>query len=97
MPKVPEMLLNLEYFKYATSLDLNMGYYHIRFINHASNMFTIILLWGKYHHKCLPMGVSNSPDILQEKMNEMLCGLEYIRVYIGDLLIVTKGDWYDCL
>ena len=29
MPKINEMLLKLEYFQYDTSLDLNMGYYHI--------------------------------------------------------------------
>ena len=29
MPKIREMLLNLEVFQYATSLDLNMGYYYI--------------------------------------------------------------------
>ena len=29
MPKIREMLLNLEVFQYAKSLDLNMGYYHI--------------------------------------------------------------------
>ena len=27
--KVREILLNLEGFQYATSLELNMGYYHI--------------------------------------------------------------------
>ena len=29
MPKIHEILLNLEGFKYASSLDLNRGYYHI--------------------------------------------------------------------
>ena len=29
MPKINEMLLKLEGFKYAKSLDLNMGYYYI--------------------------------------------------------------------
>ena len=29
MPKINEILLKLEVFRYATSLDLNMGYYHI--------------------------------------------------------------------
>ena len=29
MKKINEMLLKLEVFQYATSLDLNMGYYHI--------------------------------------------------------------------
>ena len=30
MPKINEMLLKLEGFQYATSLDLSMGYYHIQ-------------------------------------------------------------------
>ena len=30
MPKICGMLLNLEGLKYDTSLDLNVGYYHIR-------------------------------------------------------------------
>ena len=29
MPKINEILLKLEGFQYATSLDLDMGYYHI--------------------------------------------------------------------
>ena len=30
MPKINEMLLKIEGFKYAMSINLNMGYYHIR-------------------------------------------------------------------
>ena len=30
MPKTNEILLKLESFQYDKSLDLNMGYYHIR-------------------------------------------------------------------
>ena len=30
MPKINKMLFKLEGFQYATSLDLNMGYYHIQ-------------------------------------------------------------------
>ena len=43
MPNICEMLLNLEGFQYATSLDLNMGYYHIRISKQARNLCTIIL------------------------------------------------------
>ena len=32
MPKINEMLLELEGFQYVTSHDLNMGYYHIQLI-----------------------------------------------------------------
>ena len=97
MTKIHEILLNLESFRYATSLDLNMGYYHIHIRYQASNLCTIIIPWGKYKYKSLLMGICNSPDIFQEKMNEMFRGLEFIRAYINDLLIITKGDLSDQL
>ena len=40
------------------------------------------------------MGICNSLDTFQEKMNEILFGFEFIRAYIDNLLIITKGDWY---
>ena len=92
MPKINEMLLELEVFQYATSLDLNMGYHHIQLSKNASNLCTIILPWGKYWYKCLPMRVVNSPDVFQQKMNDLFHGFEFISAYIEDLLILTKGD-----
>ena len=92
-----EILLNLEGFQYTMSLYLNMGYYHICLIKEASNLCTTILPWGNYNYKRLPMRVCNSPDIFQDKMNEMLRGIEFIRFYINDLLEITKGDCSDHL
>ena len=74
MPEIREMLLNLEGFQFATSLDLNMGYYHICLSNQASNLCNIILPWVKYKYKRPPMGIFNSPDTFQENMNETFCG-----------------------
>ena len=76
MPKIRQMLLKLEGFKYSTSLDLNMGYYHILLSKEASILCTIILPWLKYLCKLLPMGVSNSREILRDKMNKIFRGLE---------------------
>ena len=43
------------------------------------------------------MGLANSPDIFQEKINDLLGDLEYIRAYIDDCLIITKSTWEDHL
>ena len=43
------------------------------------------------------MGLCNSPDIFQEKMNELFDGLDFVRAYIDDLLCLTKGDFSDHL
>ena len=95
MPKIREILLNLEGFQYATSLELNMGYDHIRLSDQDNNLCTIILPWGKYKYRSLLMGICNFPDIFQEKTNNFFRGFEFIRAYIDDLLIITKGDWSD--
>ena len=47
MPTINKILLKLEGFQYATSLDLNMGYYQIQISENASNLCTIILSWEK--------------------------------------------------
>ena len=41
------------------------------------------------------MVIDNYPDIFQQKMDDLFHGLEFIHVYIDDLLILTKGDWTD--
>ena len=97
LPKIQDLLLNLEGFTYATSIDLNMGYYHVRLTPESSKLCTIVTEFGKYEYLRIPMGVCNSPDIFQERMSDLMAGLEYVRAYIDDILITTKGDWNDHL
>ena len=93
IPKIQELLHKLQGFQHVTSLDLNMGYYHIRLTPHASSICTVILPWGKYEYLRLPMGLCNSPDIFQEKMNDLMEGLEFARAHIDDLLILSTGSF----
>jgi hypothetical protein len=46
IPKISTTLQELEGFTYATTLDLNMGYYTIRLDPAAAEMCTIIFPWG---------------------------------------------------
>ena len=97
IPKITTVLQELEGFQYATQLDLNMGYYTIRLDPDASKICTIVLPWGKYSYKRLPMGISGSPDIFQEKMSNLMATLEYVRTYLDDLLVISKDDFNDHL
>ena len=38
------------------------------------------------------MGIAGSPDIFQEKMSDLMATLEFVRTYLDDLLIITKGS-----
>ena len=97
IPKIQDLLMKLEGFQYATSLDLNMGYYHIELSPASKQLCTIVLPFGKFEYQRLPMGLSNSPDIFQEKISVLMDGLEFVRAYIDDLLSITNGTYEDHL
>ena len=97
IPKIQDLLLQLEGFKWATTLDLNMGYYHIELDLTSKALCTIVLPTGKYEYQKLPMGLCNSPDIFQEKMFDLFQDLEYVKAYIDDLLITSHDSFEDHL
>jgi len=97
IPKIQDLLLKLEGFQYCTSLDLNMGYYHIELTPFSKSLCTIVTPFGKYEYQRLPMGLCNSPDIFQERMYELFSDLEYVRAYIDDLLVTSSSTFEDHL
>ena len=97
IPKISDIMQKLLGFTYATALDLNMGYYTIRLDADSQKICTIILPWGKYSYKRLPMGICCSPDIFQEKMSSLMEDLQYVRTYIDDLLVLTRSSFTDHL
>ena len=71
IPKIQDLLLKLEGFQHATSLNLNMGYYCIELMPFSESLCIIVMPWGKYKYQHIPMGLCNSPDIFQECMFEL--------------------------
>jgi len=97
IPNIQDLLLKLKGFQYATSLDLNMGYYHIELSPFSHELSMIVLPWGKYEYLRLLMGLVKSLDIFQEKMSTLMDGLEFVRTYLDDCLGLTSGTWEDHL
>jgi hypothetical protein len=93
LPKISDLLRKLSGFKYATAIDLSMGYYHIPLDLEAHKLCKTILPWGKYQYKKLPMDVKTSPDILQRIMYELLEEIPNIQVYLDDILITSNGTF----
>jgi hypothetical protein len=58
LPKISDILRKLSGLKYATAIDLIMGYYHIPLDLEAQKLCTTILSWGKYQYKRLPIAKS---------------------------------------
>jgi hypothetical protein len=89
----------MEGFTFASALDLNMGYYHIKLDVDAQNLCTIVFTWciGKYKYKRLSMGIKIAPDVFQNVMSKLVQDLEYVKTYLDDLLIQTSNNFKDLL
>jgi hypothetical protein len=48
------MIRSIEGFTFASELDLNMGYYHIKLEVDAQNLCTIVFPWGKKYINAYP-------------------------------------------
>jgi hypothetical protein len=97
IPKMSTVLQELEGFTFATTLDLNMGYYTFRLEPDASKICSIIFPWGKYTYKHLPMGIAGSPDISHRKMSDLMESLEYVQAYLDYLLCISRNSLEDHL
>ena len=90
LPKIVEALKKIERFKSATAIDLSKGYYHLPLSERAQVILTTVLPWGKYAYKRLPMGLASAPDIFQSMMTGLFHDLDYVLVYLDDILIIQK-------
>jgi dihydroorotate dehydrogenase len=78
------MIRSMEGFTFASALDLNMGYYHIKLDVDAQKLCTIVFPWiiVKYKYKRLPMGIKIAPDVLQNVMSKLVQDMEYVKTNI---------------
>jgi dihydroorotate dehydrogenase len=97
MPKIGDMTRSMEGFTFASALDLNMGYYHIKLDADAQKLCTIIFPWGKYKYKRLPMGIKMAPDVFQNVVSKLTQDMEYVKTYLDDLLLLTNNTFADHL
>ena len=97
IPKITDIMQQLEGFSHASALDLNMGYYTIRLDKSSQRICTIVTPWGKYQYQRLPMGVMCAPDIFQDRMYDLMADIECARTYLDDLLVLSRGSFSEHL
>ena len=93
LPHMRDLLKSLGPMRYAKTIDLSMGYYHMHLTQQSKKLCTIILPWGKYCYNSLPMGYSGSSDIFQHELRTMFGDLGYVLVCINDIIVVGTGSF----
>ena len=62
-----------------------MQYYTFELDSESQKLCGISTLFGLYKYKRLPMGIKQSSDIAQEVMENLLCDLDDVEIYIDDI------------
>lgn len=71
-------------------LDLNIGYFIIPIAKESQYIYSFITLWGKYTYTRLSFRDTEVPDIFQQFMHKMLEDLEFMMIYLNDVLLLVN-------
>ena len=90
IPSMHDLFSNLAGGVIFSKLDMSQAYAQLC-LNDQSKQFTVINTHrGLFQYNRLSFGISSAPGIFQRAMEELLHGIEGVRVYLDDILI--KGS-----
>ena len=87
VPKVDDTLAQLAGAKVFSKLDANSGFWQIPLAKKSRLLTTFITPFGRYCFNKMPFGISSAPEHFQERMSNILSGLDGVLCLMNDVLI----------
>ena len=94
LPRIDELLDQLQGKSCLTSLDLASGYWQVRIADEDVEKTAFRTPYGLYHFRVLSMGLTNSPATFQAVVNDLFRDLigKTVLIYLDDILIVSNNE-----
>ena len=92
LPRIDDVLANLQGSQYFTCLDLRSGYWQIPVDEMSQDITAFTCFAGLYSFRKLPFGLSIAPALFSELMNKTLSGIQhkFATAYLDDIIIYSK-------
>ena len=96
LPRIDDLLDQLDQAHYFTTLDLASGYWQIRVHRDSVPKTAFTTPHGLFEFRVMPFGLTNAPSVFQRLMQTVLAGLNpidgpsFVSVYIDDVLVYSR-------
>ena len=91
LPKIGDYLAQLNGAKIFSQIDLNQGFYQIPVAAEDQHLTSFVILNKQYEFTRMPFGLSNAPRTFQSTMTDMLGSLNFVKIYLDDILIHSSS------
>ena len=92
MPRIDKILKYLNGGEYFSSIVLFSGYWQIRMEEAYKDKTTFICRYGTFKFEDMPFGLINAPATFQHMMDTLLKNLDFVRLYIDDIVIHSRTE-----
>ena len=91
LPKIQELLGQLNKCEYFSCLDLCSGYYHISLTEEDKKKTAFVTADGKYQWNVVPFGLATAVSTFQYLMSTVLTGWNnFAFMYLDDVLVFLE-------
>ena len=92
LPRIEDILNQLEGSKRFSQIDLNAGYHQIDVDENDKYKTSFVTPFGQFEFNKMPFGATNAPRSFQRAMNNMFSHYPFVKVYLDDILIHSKNQ-----
>lgn len=90
IPKMHNFFDDLRGLHWFNKIDLNMGYYQIHVEESDIPKTAFVIANETYGFLRMPFGLSNAPRTLQRVMNRLFEDMDFVKVYLDDILVHSQ-------
>jgi hypothetical protein len=92
IPNVQDFTARLHGCRVFSKLDLKKGYYQVKVADGDVCKTAVITPFGLWEFLRMPFGLRNAGQTFQRLMDQVLAGLDFVFVYLDDILIASPDE-----
>jgi Reverse transcriptase (RNA-dependent DNA polymerase) len=94
LPRIDDLLDKIQGAKFFSSMDLLLGFYQLQLRDSDKPKTAFKTTMGLYEFRCVAMGISNGPSVMQSMMSHIFRHAlnKHILIYLDDLLIFSRTE-----